>query len=393
MSSARYIVRGGRIVTPSGTVTGSVLIEDGRIGGVGDIPEEDAGQAEVIDARGRLILPGLIDLHVQGAGGSDLLSDDPEAVLKVAANLASFGTTAFLATTVLDTTRDDQPHIRSIVDSVGERPGCASVLGIHLEGPFISPDKKGMIQKEHIREASRDYYEWIKDICGGHLRMMTIAPEVPGALGIIEDMAGCGMIAALGHTNATYDETLKGIAAGLSHVTHTGNAMRSLHHREPGAFGAVLMSDALTMQIIADGIHLHPAVLAWLIGMKGPDRFAVITDAIGAMGMPPGEYSYGDVGYTIQDGACRYSDGTLIGTALTQPQMVRRLMGFSDLPLHEAVNMASLYPARIVGVSDRKGTIEEGKDADLVICDRELSVETVFVQGEPAARWGGRSGE
>ena len=382
METDKYVIEGAEIVTPAGLVSETLLLESGRIARVGGVSPAEARDARVIKACGQLVLPGLIDLHVQGAGGSDLLNDEPEAASRVCAKLASFGTTAFLATTVIDTRRREQPHLRRIVECIENMPSGARVLGIHLEGPFISIEKKGMIQEKYIRAVSRDYYEHVKEVCAGRLRMMTIAPELPGALDIISDLAQQGIIASLGHTNATYEQTLKGIQAGLSHVTHVGNAMRGFHHREPGAFGAALMSDALTVQIIADGVHLHRAVAAWLIKIKGPSRFAIITDGIGAMGMLPGRYSYGTLEYTVEDGSARYVDGTLIGTALTQIQLVQRTLDFTGLPLHEVVNMASLYPARILGVADRKGSIEEGKDADLVICDRELNAKTVFLEGK-----------
>ncbi len=381
----KYLIQAARIVTPSGIISGSILVTDGRLARVGQVQDAEAEGAQVIDATGRFILPGLIDLHVQGAGGGGLLERDPQTIERVCRSLASFGTTAFLATTVVDTTTQDQRHIRRIAEGIERRTEGARILGIHLEGPFISIEKRGMIQEDHIHEPSMDYYERVKEVCGGHLRMMTIAPELPGAIEIIKELVDSDIIASLGHTNATYAETLQGIEAGLSHVTHVGNAMRSLHHREPGAFGAVLISDALTMQIIADGIHLHPDVVAWLIRLKGPSRFVIITDGIPAMGMPPGQYDYGGLAYTVENGAARYLDGTLIGTAHTQLELVRLAMDLADLSLHEAINMASLYPARIAGVDESKGSIEEGKDADLVICDNKLSVETVLIGGEQIA--------
>ena len=379
MSDGRYLVRGGEVVTPSGVARSSVLIEGGRFARIAEVLDADA---EVIDASGRFVLPGLIDLHVQGAGGSDVLTDSPDAVRNVCRALARFGTTAFLATTCVLTTREEQSHIRRIVEAATRPQDGAALLGIHLEGPFISLEKRGMIQPAHICEPDWSRYQRIKEICGGWLKMMTIAPERPGALEIIRDLAASGIVPALGHTNATYEETLRGSRAGLCHVTHVANAMRSFHHRQPGALGAVLMQDCFTMQIITDGVHLHPAVVGWMICMKGPSRFAIITDGMAATGMPDGQYVYGGVEYEVQNGAARYEDGTLIGTACTQIELVRRAREFTRLGLPEVVHMASLYPARILGLEARKGSIEEGKDADLVICDRELNVETVFAAGK-----------
>jgi len=383
MTPPDCLIHDGRVVTPTGIREGSVLVRDGRIARVGKVGKAEAARAQCVDATGRLVLPGLIDVHIQGAGGSDLLQDDPDAVHNMRCCIAAFGTTSFLATTAIDVTQREQPHIRRIVDSIENDRDGARILGIHLEGPFISREKKGMIQERFICAADRARHEEIKKDCGGYLRMMTIAPEIPGALELIRDTAACGIVAALGHTNATYEETLRGIEAGLTHVTHTMNAMRSFHHREPGALGAVLMTDALTMQIICDGVHLHPAVVAWLVRLKGPSRCAIITDGITAVGLPEGRYEYAGLSYTVRDGTAWYENGTLIGTAMTQLQMVRRACRFTGLPVEQVVPMASLFPARILGIADRKGSIEAGKDADLVVCDDELAPVAVFVEGRP----------
>lgn len=379
----RLLIRGARIVTPTGIIEGDVLADRGKIARIGStLPEQTQG-AEIVDAAGRLLLPGLVELHVQGTGGYDLISDDPDDVGRMGRKLASFGTTSYLATTVIDVAVEDQRCIRAILrEADSPTPGAARMLGIHLEGPFISVEKQGMILGKYICPPDRDRYEWVKDLCGGQLRMMTIAPEHEGALPIIEDMAAGGeIVPTLGHTNATYEEAVAGIEAGLRHVCHTANAMRSVHHRDPGALGAALMCDALTLQIICDGVHLHPAMIAWMMRLKGADRCAIITDGVGATGLPPGTYTYDGKKYIVDRGACRHESGRLMGTATTQLRMVKLTEGFTGLPLHEVVRMASLTPAAIVGADDRLGSIEEGKEADLLICDEELNVEGVFIGG------------
>ncbi len=381
----RLLVQGGQIVTPSGVVEGDLLVEGGKIRMLGRVPQEAASGARSVDAAGRLVLPGLVDVHVQGAGGCDILSDDPDDVARVRRNLASFGTTSFLATTAIDVTTGDQPHVRHVLREAAAPRRGARLLGIHLEGPFVSIEKRGMIEERFICAPDGDRYAWVKELCGGRLRMMTIAPELPGALEIIADLTASGIVASLGHSDATYDETARGIEAGISHVTHIGNAMRSMHHREPGAFGAALMSEVLSAQVIADGIHLHPQMMSWIIRLKGLENCAIITDGIGAMGMPDGTYSYGGLTYAVNDGAARYLDGTLIGTAITQLQMVRRVIGITGLPLHDTVAMASLVPVRILGVEDRLGSLEPDKEADFLICGRDLNVEAVFIGAEQVA--------
>ncbi len=381
----RLLVQGGQIVTPSGVVEGDLLVEGGKIRMLGRVPQEAASGARSVDAAGRLVLPGLVDVHVQGAGGCDILSDDPDDVARVRRNLASFGTTSFLATTAIDVTTGDQPHVRHVLREAAAPRRGARLLGIHLEGPFVSIEKRGMIEERFICAPDGDRYAWVKELCGGRLRMMTIAPELPGALEIIADLTASGIVASLGHSDATYDETVRGIEAGISHVTHIGNAMRSMHHREPGAFGAALMSEVLSAQVIADGIHLHPQMMSWIIRLKGLENCAIITDGIGAMGMPDGTYSYGGLTYAVNDGAARYLDGTLIGTAITQLQMVRRVIGITGIPLHDTVAMASLVPVRILGVEDRLGSLEPDKEADFLICGRDLNVEAVFIGAEQVA--------
>jgi N-acetylglucosamine-6-phosphate deacetylase len=205
---------------------------------------------------------------------------------------------------------------------------------------------------------------------------------VPGTLEIIAHLCDAGIVPSLGHTYATFEEAQRGIEAGITHVTHVTNAMRSFHHREPAALGAVLMSDHLSMQVITDGVHIHPRVVRWLFELHGPDRCAIITDGMKAMGMPPGQYRYGETPFEIRDGAARYADGTLIGTACTQLELVRRALDFTDLPLHAAVRAASLTPARIIGHQQRKGSLDPGKDADILMCDRELNLQGVMLRGK-----------
>ena len=341
--------------------------------------------ARVLDAAGLLVLPGLVELHVQGAGGFNIIAEDParSEVGPMARKLAQSGTTAFLATTAFDMTLADVHYVRHILheaESPGE--GAARILGIHLEGPFISLQQKGMIQERFICSPDVDLYRRIRDLCGGRLRMMTIAPEVDGALEIIEEMAAGGQsVPTLGHTDATYEQAMLGIRAGLRHVCHTCNAMRSIHHRDPGALGAALMTGGLTLQVICDGIHVHPAMVEWIVRLKGIDRCAIITDGVGATGLPPGRYVYAGREYAVEGGACRHASGRLIGTAMTQLQMVKKAVEMTGRPLHEVVRMASLTPAAVLGADDRLGSLEAGKLADLLICDDALNLKQVFIGG------------
>ena len=302
--------------------TTSVLVEDGTIRRVGQIAKSDVGGCDILDANGRIIAPGFIDVHIQGAGGADILDGTPEALKTIAQTCARIGTTSFLATTVFKPGRENE-HLAVAAEHVGSDLGGANLLGIHLEGPFISPAKKGMIAAECIAAASLSLLDKIREITGGRLKMMTIAPELPGSIGIIRLLADAGVIASFGHSNATYEETMKGFDAGISHVTHLFNTMPSIHHRMPGPVAAIFEARHVTAQVITDGVHIHPAVVRLAFKMLGPERIVPITDAMQAMGLGDGKYVYNgidrldnNIGYLYDNCAtackrCNFLKGTL----------------------------------------------------------------------------------
>jgi N-acetylglucosamine-6-phosphate deacetylase len=267
--------------------------------------------------------------------------------------------------------------------------GGARLLGAHLEGPFISRAKRGMILQECICDPSPRVMEDIERLSGDSLRMMTIAPELAGSLEIIRRLADSGVIASFGHSSATYEQTLKGIEAGISHVTHLFNAMPPLHHRSPGPLLAIFGAGGTTVQVIPDGVHLHHRVIKFAFELLGAARCVTITDGMQAMGLPDGTYVYNGVEYESRGGAARYRDGTLIGTTLGMIDVVRRLMEFTGCSLETAVRTASRNPARLLGLDSAKGEIAAGKDADLVILDHDYSVWATIVGGRVAYRKGG----
>jgi len=367
---------------------------------------------EIIDCRGKFISPGFIDLHVQGAGGCDILDGNYEAVNTISKALAANGVTAFLATTVYfvgagPCARPSQGnhrglplHLAAVAQAIRKGTQGARVLGVHLEGPFINPLKCGMIKKENIAQTMGTLcggtnvkyarppqgvpdIDAIIDACGGALKMMTIAPEMPGAIEIIKQLKKNKIVAAIGHTNATYDETIKGFDAGITHATHVFNAMRSLHHREPGAVGAVLTDDRVSVQLIADGKHLHPAVVGLVIKQKDYERTALITDSMSAAGLPDGRYVYNDLKYESNAGlAVYFGTDTFIGTALTLNKIVKRVVAMGKANLQQAVLMASIVPARVLGIDNRKGSIVKGKDADIVVIDKDCDVSMTIIDGK-----------
>ena len=357
----------------------SILVEDGVIRQVGDVDAE-AG-CEVIDAQGRIAAPGFIDVHIQGAGGADILDGKREALEAISKTCARFGTTSFLATTVYNANGDNE-HLALAAECAGRDLGGANLAGIHLEGPFIAEKKKGMIQPGCICEPSMEVLDEILDITGGKLAMMTIAPELEGVLEIIRRLADSNIVASFAHSGADYQQTVAGIAAGISHATHLFNAMPGIHHRSPGPLVAIFENENVTAQLIADGVHIHPSALKFAFETLGTNRVVLITDGMQAMGLPDGKYIYNGIEYESKEGAARYKDGTLIGTALGLSELLKRLINFTGCSLDVAVKTVTENPAKVLGLADRKGSIAVDKDADLVLLDDDLSVQATIVGGK-----------
>ncbi|MHC4174293.1 MAG: N-acetylglucosamine-6-phosphate deacetylase, partial [Planctomycetota bacterium] len=364
---------------PDDKQTTSILIENGTIAQIGQI-DSSAGYENTLDAQGRLIAPGFIDVHIQGAGGADILDASTEALKAISQTCARFGTTSFLATTVFKPNQKNQ-HLTLAAEHVGRDLGGANLLGIHLEGPFISLQKKGMILPKCICPPSLQLLDEIRDMTSGHLKIMTIAPELPDSLRIIQRLVDSNIIASFGHSSATYEQTLAGFNAGISHVTHLFNAMPSLHHRAPGPLVAIFQTKHITAQLIADGVHIHPSVLKFVFETLGPNRIIPITDGMQALGLADGKFIYNGVEYESKEGTARYKDGTLIGTSLGLSQLLQKLIAFTDCPLDLAITTVTQNPAGLLGLEDKKGTIAHGKDADLVLLDHDRSVHTTIVAG------------
>ncbi len=366
--------------SPQEDPTTSIFIEDGLIKQIG--PKATGNDCdETLDAEGKMVAPGFIDVHIQGAGGADVLDATPKALQTISQTCARFGTTGFLATTVYKPEQDNQ-HLTLTAENVGRNLGGAEMLGIHLEGPFISLEKKGMILPECICTPSLKLLDNIQDLTSGHLSMMTIAPELPKCLKLIQSLVDSDTIASFGHSSATYEETLEGFDAGISHVTHMFNAMPSLHHRSPGPITAIFQRENITTQIITDGVHIHPAVLKLAFDILGPKRSISITDGMQAIGLGDGQFIYNGVEYESKDGAARYKDGTLIGTALGLSEMLQKFITFTGCPLSDAIKSVTENPAKILGLDARKGTITPGKDADLVLLGSDLAVNVTLVGGK-----------
>jgi N-acetylglucosamine-6-phosphate deacetylase len=358
----------------------SILCQDGRIQKIGRV-RKNIEADRVLDAEGRIIVPGFIDVHIQGAGGADVLDGKKEALETIARTCPRFGTTSFLATTVFRP-KNKNHHLEIAARNTGRDLGGANLIGIHLEGPFISHEKKGMIQADCICEPSQEMLELILKLVKGNLRIMTIAPEITGGISLIQRLVLEGIVASFGHSNASYEETLRGIEAGITHVTHLFNAMPALHHRQPGPLLALFRRAGPTVQIIPDGVHLHHRVLKFAFDTIGVNRCITITDGMQAMGLPDGTYVYNGVEYDAKNGTARYHDGTLIGTAMGMIDLVQKLMEYTQCPLEDAVKTVTENPAALLGLSSQKGSIDVEKDADLVILDHDYSVWATIVGGK-----------
>jgi len=377
------LVTNGLLLTPRSEYNeGAVLLHGKRILAVGamgtfGIPEG----TKIIDAQGGLIVPGLIDVHLHGAHGYDVGGADLANIIQV---LPSHGITAFLPTTYITTRQRLLDIVSVMADFIVNPPLGAQVLGIHMEGPWLSPDKSGMGNPALFYPLTEEDVHAFQQAAKGHIRMLTFAPEMGHALEVIPLLVEEGIIPTLGHTNAEYATIQRAVALGLNHATHTYNAMRGLHHREPGALGAVFDHDEIIAQMIADGHHIHPAAMRILLKVKGADRICIVSDATPPAGAPAGEYSW--EGYTLyHDGqTSRLENGTLAGSVTLINQMLKVLVDEAGISLQEAVLMATEVPATLLGV--RKGRLAPGYDADLVVLGSDYEPALTLIQGEVVDR-------
>lgn len=382
----RIIIINGTIITPFHLISDKdIIVEEGKI--IEIVNKEELSTAtltgaEVIEGKDKYIVPGYIDIHVHGGGGSDVMDGDYEAINQIAIAHSHFGTTSFLATTMTMNKDKIIRSLRSICEAVKKGTAGAEILGIHMEGPYINSEKKGAQREEDIKKVSIEEFSEFNQASGNLIRLLTIAPEMPGAIDFIKYLDKQKIIVSVGHSNATYAQVQAGIQAGLSHVTHTFNAMRGLHHREPGVVGAALTSPELTVEVIADGIHIHPIVLKILTKIKEGEKIVLITDAMRAAGLKEGTYDLGGQEVIVTKGQARLKDGTLAGSVLTMDKAVKNMASKVGVPLPKAIQMASFNPARSIGIDDKKGSLEPGKDADIVILNKNLETELTMVAGK-----------
>jgi N-acetylglucosamine-6-phosphate deacetylase len=375
------LLKNGRVLLGSAIRPGTdVLVERGLIRRIGS--DLQASGADVIDASGKLVAPGFIDLHIHGAAGAMCESGDEAQVRTISATLATFGVTAFLATIATLPPDALRNAVGAVARVIGSESG-ARILGIHLEGPYLSPLRPGAQAVPFMRAPAIEEIDTLQEIAGGRIRLVTLAPEIDGALDLIAGLRQRGIRVAAGHSNATTEEMIAGIRGGASHVTHLFNAMRELHHREPGPIGVGLTEDDASVELICDGHHLHPRVVDLVFRCKPDGKAVLVSDAVAALGLPAGPSEMFGVACIIRDGAVRLRDGgNLAGSCLSLDLAVRNVRRWlPGLSLERILGAATSAPAAVIGET-RVGKIAEGNEADIVILDGALQVVTTVVAGK-----------
>ncbi|SHF36279.1 N-acetylglucosamine-6-phosphate deacetylase [Pedobacter caeni] len=379
----------GKIITPHRTIDGGcILIEGGKILEVSasDIPVENALE---INAMGNYIGPGFIDLHVHGGGGHDFMDNEPDGFLAIAALHAKHGTTALMPTTLSSEHQDLMDTLSTYEAADARNVNGAQFIGIHIEGPYFSMEQRGAQDPRYIRApVPAEYQEIVAS--SGAIKRWSAAPELKGALEFGQYLTERGILPSIAHTNAIYEEVLPAFEKGFRHATHFYSCMSGVSRRNAYRYAGVIESayllDAMTVEIIADGIHLPPPLLKLVLKIKGADRTALVTDAMRAAGMPPGPSILGSrrdgLEVIVEDNVAKLKDRTAFaGSVATMDRLVRNMVTMADATLEDAVKMASLTPANIIGIADRKGSLVAGKDSDIVIFDHEINIVRTIVSG------------
>jgi N-acetylglucosamine-6-phosphate deacetylase len=380
----------GRAFTPAGELLDAgILIRDGEIEAIGprsgmSLP---AGAAE-IRAGDKIAVPGFVDVHVHGAGGHDVMEGSTEGIAAMARTLARHGTTSFLATTVTASPDETCKSLEGIARYIGTQretdESLAEVLGIHFEGPFLSSARRGVHPTEWLKPPSAELLERFLKASAGTARLLTIAPELLGAMPCIDAARKAGMVVGMGHTDATYEQARVAIAHGVHHAVHVYNAMRPFSHRDSGVIGAVLTTPEVTAELIADGVHVDETAMRMLLQAKGAAGVLLISDGISATGMPDGTYKLGKFEVTVSGGVCRNSEGKLAGSTLTLDRALRNIVALGT-PLADAVRMLTLNPATLLGIEFKKGALRTGADADIVLLDERLQIAGAWARGAAVA--------
>lgn len=328
------------------------------------------------------LIPGMIDMHIHGSNDADVMDATPAALSTICTSLAKMGTTAFLATTMSEATEQIEKALANVAHF--ENTSGAEILGIHLEGPFLAPSHKGAQDGHYLLNPDLPLFHRWQVMANNRIKLVTVAPELDNAIPFIRYLRTHNIIASVGHSNASFEQTNQAIDVGCSHATHLFNAMGKLHHRAPGTAGALLLSDKVMAEVVADFQHLHPGFLELTYRIKGREKCLLVTDATRAQCMPEGEYQLGGQAVFVKDGCVKLADGTIAGSILTQAQAAINMRSVLNCDVTDLVYMTAINPAKALGVFDRKGSIAAGKDADLVVLDEQLNVVMSICRGKIA---------
>ena len=382
--TSRLTIINGAVVTPDKILSpGIVLVEDGLIQFVGAMTDaEPATNAQIIDATGQFVLPGFIDTHVHGSGGDDVMTDGAAGIQRAGRNMLRYGTTAWLPTTIAARHEEILFAIAETRQAENSSEIMANILGLHLEGPYINLKFKGAQPDEGIRDPNFDELDELLKSAEGRIKVMTLAPELPGSMEMIRLLKTHNIVASLGHSECDYDTALAAIDAGATYATHLFNAMSGVHHRQPGLAACCLNEPGICAELILDGVHVNPQMARLAARNKGREGLALITDATTAQGCGDGIYQLGKFQVNVRGALCTLIDGvTIAGSVLTMNHAVKNAVEFTGMSLIDVAYMAATMPAKRCGVAERKGSLEVGKDADIAILQADYSVAATIVKG------------
>jgi len=375
------LLTNGRIYTPDRLIESGFIQVDtfGKIVAIGVMNElEDIEMDVVIDLGGKQLLPGFIDVHIHGGDGCSFMDASYETIEKITQFHARNGTTALLATTSTSSKDKILTALERLVEAQKQGVSGSDIVGIHLEGPFINEKRSGAQDKDTILAPDLHVLNEFVSAAAGTMRLVTLAPERENGLELVKYLVENNITVTAGHSDASYDEVIEAVQAGITHTTHHFNGMRPIHHRDPGLAGAGLLLPELTTELIADGFHVHPEMIKLLFQIKGSDKVCLITDAVFCAGLPDGEYDR----VTVTNGEVYLKDGSsLAGSSLTMMKALKNVLHFTGLSLEEVLPSLTQVPARQAGISDVKGSLEVGKDADFLIVDEKLDIQSTYVRG------------
>jgi N-acetylglucosamine-6-phosphate deacetylase len=377
-----YVDENGSIVK-----NGYIFIENRKIeyvGGVNPLSDQDDVETFGMPA-GSIMIPGMIDLHIHGASGADVMDGTEEALSNMTKVLPAEGTTSFLPTTMTENTQHIEKALIQTASFIEQQePGSAEIIGIHLEGPFISPKRAGAQPKGYLELPNVELFKHWQAKAQNHIKLVTLAPEMEGGLGLASYLASNNIIASIGHSDSTFDEVKEGIKSGISHVTHLFNGMRGMHHRDPGVAGAALILKELNVEMIVDGVHARPEMINLAYHSTGPDRTILITDSMRAKGLGDGNYTLGGQQVTVKNERAYLEDGTLAGSILSMNEAVKNMVKFTNCSIADIVKMTSVNAAKELNMYHKKGSLSKGKDADVTVLTKDFNVFMTFCRGEPA---------